>query len=174
MASPSSASPSRRAGTLEADGRDIRKHRDQPNEVVFGIYTPDISVWPDACDTEDAPPPTGPTVDDLVAALRAQDNSDISEPTEAVIGGRPATLLEVSIPKELDVARCGDGFVRIWVDGSGSYLAGLGDDGTAPVTIVEPSSGRMVIYMSDEREATAADLAERQAIIDSIQFEPAP
>ena len=33
------------------DARDVRKHRNQTNEVTFGIYTPDLNVWPDACGT---------------------------------------------------------------------------------------------------------------------------
>ena len=162
------------AGWDTGDGMDIRKNRDQPNEVTFGIYSPNINVWPDACATEDAPPPTGPTGDDLIAALRAQENSDVSEPAEVIVGGAPAVRLDVSIPEGLDPAGCHPGFLRIWVDGRGGYLAGLGPTGKVPVTIVEPSSGRMVIYTVNEPEATAADLAELQAILDSIQFEPAP
>jgi hypothetical protein len=156
-------------------GRDIRKHRDQPNEVTFGIYSPDLNVFQDACASEDVPPRSiGPTTDDLVAALNAQQNSDVSEPAEVTIGGRPAMRLEISIPDGLDLAGCTDGTLKIWVDGSGSYFAGLGPTGSAPVTIVETPSGRMVIYTGSESGATASDLAELQAIIDSIQFEPAP
>jgi hypothetical protein len=156
-------------------GRDIRKHRDQLNEVTFGIYSPDLNVFQDACATEDVPPRSiGPTTDDLVAALNAQQNSEVSEPAEVTIGGRSAMRLDISIPDGLDVAGCTDGVLKIWVDGDESYLAGLGPTGTAPVTIVETSSGRMVIYTGSESEATAPDLAELQAIIDSIQFEPAP
>jgi hypothetical protein len=155
-------------------GRDIRKHRDQPNEVAFGIYLPDINVFPDACVTQDDPQPTGPTVDDLIAALRAQENSDVSEPAEVTIGGRPAMRLDVSIPEGFDLTECDDGVLKIWVDRAGSYLAGLGPNGSTPVTLVETLSGRMVFLTGNEAEATASDLAELDAIVDSIQFEPAP
>ena len=158
----------------EGGGRDIRKHREAPNEVTFGIYVPEISVFPDACVTGDDPQPTGPTVDDLIAALRAQENSDVSEPAEVMIGGRPAMRLDLSIPEGLDLTECDDGTLKIWVDEAGSYLAGLGPTGSTPVTLVETSSGRVVFYTEEGAEATASDLAELQAIVDSIQFEPAP
>ena len=91
-------------GWVSIEGTDIRKHRDQPNEVTFELYSADINVYPDACATEDRGPRTGPTADDLLAALRAQQNSDVSEPAEITIGGHPGLRLEVSVPEGLDVA----------------------------------------------------------------------
>ena len=83
-----------------ANGRDIRKHRGQPNEVIFSVYASDINVYPDACASQDRPPRTGPTADDLVAALRAQQNSDVTEPAES----RSADVLECAstflVPKD--------------------------------------------------------------------------
>jgi hypothetical protein len=157
----------------DTDGStDLRKHRDQPNEVAFFLFSPDINVWPDACATEDSPPRTGPTTDDLVSALRAQENSDVSEPAEIGIGGRPGLRLEVSIPEGLDVASCTPDFLRIWLAGESGYLAGLGPTGRAPVYIVETPSGRVVFATGSEAEAADADRAELQAIIDSLTFEP--
>ena len=162
------------AGWETNDGTDIRKNRDQPNEVIFTLYSRDIYVWPDACATDGVPPSTGPTADDLVAALRAQQNSDVSEPVATTIGGRSGVRLVVSIPEGLDLAGCTIGTVRIWSDGRGNYLAGLGPTGTAPITIVETPTGRLVLGTGVTGEAAASDLAELQAIVDSIQVEPAP
>jgi hypothetical protein len=157
-------------GWVSIEGTDIRKHRDQPNEVTFELYSADIYVYPDACATEDSGPRTGPTADDLLAALRAQQNSDVSEPTEITIGGHPGVRLEVSVPEGLDVASCTPDVLRIWHDADDDYLHA----GPTPVYIVETSSGRIVFRKGNEPEATAADLAELQGILDSIQIEPAP
>jgi hypothetical protein len=153
----------------------FRKGRDQ-NEVTFTVSLPYISVWPDACATEGLPTLAGPTAEDLVGALRAQQRSDVSEPAETSIGGLPGVLVEVSIPDGLDLTTCTNEVLRIWSDAraNNNFLYFRGP-GTYLVYIVggEPS-GRIVLTTGMAPEATAADLAELQAIIDSIQFEAAP
>ena len=87
------------------DGIDIRKHRDQPNEVIFTVFSPDINVYPDACASGKSPPRTGPTTDDLIAALNAQKNTDVSEPAPITIGGRPGVRVEVSTSEGIGYRR---------------------------------------------------------------------
>jgi len=157
------------------NGRDIGKHRGQPGEVAFSLYSSDINVFPDACASQDRPPRTGPTADDLVAALRAQQNSDVSEPAGITIGGRPGQRLDVSTPQGLDVAGCFESTLRIWSGAAGGNYLAFGPPGeTAPVSIVEAPSGRIVFTTAVDDTATAGDQAELQAILDSIQFEQAP
>lgn len=160
------------AGWDVVDGTDIRKHRDQPNEIRFAVNLPDINVWPDACATGELPPPTGPSVDDLVAALRAQQSSVVSEPAEITLGGLPGVLVEVSVPDGLDAEACDPGALRIWsnAEEDGNFLAFSGP-GTAQVYIVEAPSGRIVLSTGSAPEATASDLAELEAIVDSATVE---
>jgi hypothetical protein len=159
-----------------AQGMDIRKHRDQPDEVMFNLWTPDINVFADACATGNPPPPTGPTAADLLAALRGTQNVTISDPVETTIGGLVGMRLVVGVPADLDIASCTNGTVLVWSGAvDGNWLA-LGDDmqgrpGT-PVSIVEPESGRFVFGTGSGAEATEADLAERDAIVSSIEFVP--
>jgi glyoxylase-like metal-dependent hydrolase (beta-lactamase superfamily II) len=84
-------------------------------------------------------------------------------------------LVEVSVPAGLDTEACDPGALRIWSNAAedGNYLA-FGGPGTTPVYIVETPSGRVVVDTGSAPEATAADLAELQAIVDSIQFESTP
>ncbi len=161
------------------NGRDIRKHRDQPNEVMFTVYSPDINVYPDACATEDRPPPTGPTRDDLIAALRAQANSDVSNGSLTTVGGGlPGLRLLITVPKGLDVAGCSPGALRIWSGATGGNYLAFGPAPTyepATIDILETSSGgRIVLSAGSPGTPTATDQAELQAIVDSIQIEPAP
>ena len=143
------------------NGRDIRKHRGQPGEVTLSLYSSDINVFPDACASQDRPPRTGPTADDLVAALRAQQNSDVSEPAGITIGGRPGQRLDVSTPQGLDVAGCFESTLRIWSGAAGGNYLAFGPPGeTAPVSIVEAPSGRIVFTTAVDDTATAGDQAD--------------
>ncbi len=161
------------AGWDVVDGQDFRKHRDQRGELSFGIYSRDINVWPDSCATRELPPSTGPTADDLVAALLAQENSDVSEPAEITIDGLPGVRLDVSVPEGLDTAACVPEALRIWSDAAdNANRLAFGGPGTTPIYIVETPSGRIVLGTGADPVATAPDKAELQAVLDSIDFEP--
>ena len=129
------------------DGSDIRKHRDQPGEIVFTVYSPDINVYPDACANEDKPPRTGPTADDLIAALRAQQNSDVSEPVAITVGGLPWDRASRSPPRRdwtspvVLKASCGSGpGMRAATTSHSAHRPER-----TPVSIVETPSGRIVL-----------------------------
>ena len=69
----------------------------------IGTATSSISFWTvenvyrDACDTASLPdPPIGPTVDDLVAALDAQANTDMSAPVDVVVDGHHGVRVELT------------------------------------------------------------------------------
>lgn len=156
------------------EGNDIRKHRDQASELGLEIYPADIHVYADACDTEGPPPVTGPSADDLVAALLAQRNSETTGPTDITVAGRPGVTVVVSAPKSLDQAGCTDGLVRIWSNlaRTGNYLV-VGTE-PMPLSIVGTPSGRLVLVPMIQPTASAADKAELQAIVDSIQIQATP
>ena len=68
-------------------------------------------------------------------------------------------------------------FVRIWMDDRGGTTWRAVDErlGTVPVTSSRPSSGRMVhLQVQRARGDGTPTSAELHAILDSIQFEPAP
>lgn len=146
-------------------GFDIRKHRDQPNEVGLASFD-DIRVFRDACATAGTPPATGVNAEDLVAALRAQDNSNISEPVAITVDGHSGVRVDITVPVGLDVAGCTDGRLRVWQDRAG-YLTLLQPE-TAPVFVLQTPSGRIVFGTGHGPEASDADLAELDAIIASM------
>ncbi len=77
------------------EGVDIRKHRDQPGELTFWVdASDDIAVYTDACANQDPAPLAGPSADDLLAALQAQNESDVADPVEVTMGGRDVMRLE--------------------------------------------------------------------------------
>ena len=160
------------AGWDASEGRDFRKHRDQTGELVFAVYDHDISVYPDACANDVTPPLSGPSAADLVAALNAQGNSDVSAPSDVTIGGRPGQRLDIAVPQGLDMATCYESTVRVWTGAGGNYLAFGPPSGAATINIVETPTGRIVLDWRNNPAATDADNAELDAIVASIQFEP--
>ena len=156
----------------ESTGMGIRKHIEQPNEVTaLDTWTRNIRVFSDACDSDGTATVVGATTADLVVALDAQRNTVISEPVAVTIGGQPGVRLEISAADGLDMATCDFESLQIWLDEEpgGGFLAGVGLGGsTAIVYLVDTPGGRLEI--APGRAGTAAERAERDAMIASIRF----
>jgi hypothetical protein len=159
-------------GWASNGGMDIRKHLEEPNELALFVFRSDIEVFADACQSAGTEEPVGPTAADLLAALRAQENSEISDPVDATLGGLTGIRLEISPPAGLDISACSIGSLQIWVDGSGDgYLSGVGSAGNpaATVYIADTPGGRLALTPHHEPGATAADIAELDAMVASIE-----
>ena len=156
------------------EGRDLRKHRDLPGEVALGFFGPDIAIYPDACANDVEPPTTGPTVAALLDALDTQQQSVVSDPTATTAGQVEATRVDVAVPPGLDPATCFEGILRIWT-ATGGYLAwGNEPSGVyrpAEVTMADTPGGRVVFVPAPGVDASAADVAELESIIDSMVIE---
>jgi hypothetical protein len=166
------------AGWVSLGGFNLRKHADEPTELALDTFAPDLRVFADACQSEGTGQAIGASADDLVAALRAQANSEVSDPVEVPIG-RPiagyytgrATRLDISVPAGLDLAGCSNAGLQIWVDSTGENYLATGDDPAivATVYIVDTGSGRLVFLPHHEPDAPASDVTELNAIVASIE-----
>ena len=125
-------------------------------------------------------PPVGPTVDDLATALIAQAGPGASPPVAVTMDGHPGKKVELSIPKDLDVATCdSDGDFAIfgrWLTvgqsyGAAPYTYGNGQHNT--VYIIDADGQRQVIDTMYLPGASTADRAELDQIVASIRFETA-
>lgn len=159
-------------GWVSDGGMSLRKNWDQPSEVALFVYSAAIEVFADACASEGAEEPIGPTAEDLIAALRSQENSDLAEPVDTTVAGVPGTRLEISAPADLDLDQCSIGSLQVWKNvGEDHYLAGVGLSGSAPATAyVADTPGGRLLYVPEPGDGTAADIAELDAIIASIQL----
>jgi hypothetical protein len=126
-------------------------------------------------------PPIGPTVDDLANALKAQAGPGAPPPTAVTVGGYAGKTVELQIAPALDVTTCdSDGDFAIF----GRWYGGTSPSGAAPWTygkgqhntvyIVDVDGTRQVIDTMYLPGASAADIAELDAIVASIRFEPRP
>jgi|KBSMisStandDraft_5_1062788.scaffolds.fasta_scaffold232300_2 hypothetical protein len=163
------------AGWDVVDGRDMRKNRDQPTEIALVFWRPDIAVFADACSDSATPLRTGPTADDLLADLRAQDSSDISEPVAVTIGEVAAKRFVVSPTEGIDPATCNGGVLfHYWAGvGNGNDFGSTGNP--VEMYVAETGSGRAVFSRLEgpdgQSDATAADRAVLDAIMESMVIE---
>ena len=160
------------AGWVSIDGGStIEKHPEEPGDVALSIFSADLRVFTDACQSADTDEPVGPTVDDLLAALHAQKNSRIGEPVAVTVGGLPGSRLEISAPAGLDLTRCTVQSLQIWQGAWGGWLAGIGAGEPPQVArpyVADTRAGRLAFYTDVQPQATTADVAELEAIIASI------
>jgi hypothetical protein len=74
----------------------------------------------------------GTTVDELAAALAAQQGVVASGPTDVTVAGHPAKRVELTVPRDLDVATCENSRIRFW--------PGPGPDMTSGMCCMSPMS----------------------------------
>ena len=138
--------------------------------VVFWPFPTDLrEVYTDPCDwsTNIVDPPVGPTVDDLANALAAQSMRGDPVPTDVTIDGHEGKVLEMTVPSDIDFLSCDMGQFRSWL---GRFHQGPGQ--TDRVYILDVDGERQVFIVHHMPDATAAELAEQQAVFESIDFLP--
>jgi hypothetical protein len=120
-----------------------------------------------------ADPPVGPTVDDLATALTNLGPFQVtSPPRDVTIDGYHGTHLELSLP-EMDVTACRDDEVISWDAEVLAYpFHGYLPRDIEEYWILDVEGSRLVIVANRSPDSAPEDLAERQAVLDSIQIEP--
>lgn len=157
---------------------------DAPNGIGIsffwanGVYS-DPCHW-DAQGTMDAGQPgdvgLGPTVDDLVAALRANTFYTSSEPTPVTIDGYAGQELELQLPEEPDYATCDKddphdtgGHVFVF---SGVGLYAQGQANRWHLYILDVEGTRLIAVILSYEATSQADLDTAQNVIDTMDINP--
>lgn len=139
-----------------------------------------FNVYEDPCHWSTSLPssPTGPTVDDLVAALAAQPTREATPATDVTVRGFSGKALELTVPADLGFdtvagfADCDEGEFRSWISPDGiSFRAHQGPGQHDQLWIVEVEGTRVVVDATFYDGTPAEDTSEIQAILDSIRFE---
>jgi hypothetical protein len=156
----------------ENGGQTISKH---PNEsgrqVAFSVSIVD-RLFADPCGPNDTLE-IGPTADDLARALRQLPGPEVSAPATQTIGGLPGLALEMKVPADIDVEACDPPIgLQIWLDrNAGKYLV-AGPESLARIYTVDVDAERFVLVGGHDWTAAESDIAELEATIESIRFEP--
>ena len=155
-------------------GQTFSKHPDESGrEVGWGVSIVD-RVFADPCGANDTIE-VGPTAEDLVAALVALPGLEAGAAVGMTIGGRPGKRLDLTVPADVDVEACDPPIgLQIWLDKAGNKYFLLGPEHPARIYTVDVEGGRFIVVGTSGLNETAApsDLAELEAIMESIRFEP--
>ena len=123
------------------------------------------NVYADPCDLDGSlpDPAIGPTVDDMVAALDAQANSDMSAPIDVVIGGYSGKRFEMAVP---ETVLCNPP-LTMWVDALGNPGRSIERPFADTILVVDVDGQRVVIVGSSTSPSASVTIDE---VIDSIEF----
>jgi hypothetical protein len=95
-----------------------------------------------------------------------------SRPEATTIHDNPAWYVEVLIPSYLDATQCDGDQVVLWDTASGDVRMSFGPRELNHVWVVDVAGELIVIDASSFQPTPPADIAELQAIVSSIVFEP--
>lgn len=149
------------------------KHMAQPGEVglVPFIVT---HVYTDTCapEGEFELAPIGPTVDDLASALEALGGAEVSPAEDITVDGYPAKRVDLAFSEDIDLADCRVPTLQVWANASETDFFAQHPGSAASVYIVDVRGQTVVITASRRNAASESDVAEMEAVVDSVQIEP--
>lgn len=120
-------------------------------------------------------PPLGRDVDALVRGLAAQPGQLVGEPVDVVVDGYPGRMIELRIPATTAFDDCMSGFnqYRLWVSAEdvSHYRCLQGPGQIERVWAIDVNGRRLVISAGSFPDTSPADLADIEAMIDSIQID---
>jgi hypothetical protein len=124
-------------------------------------------LYRDPCIKVDGPPDVevGPSADDFADALAAHPLLDATTPVETTLGGYSGKYVDLQLPA--DIAKCPFGYYP-WAP---AFYA-QGPNHRWHIRSLDVEGVRVVIQNGDFAGTLPEDLAEMQAIIESIKIEP--
>ena len=149
------------------------KHSDAPDELSFYAVVVD-DIYIDACEHGEKTKRIGPSVDELADALLEQPGPKVHGPVDTTLGGYPATRVDLTIPKRLDLDTCRLGGIglQIWYSPPADKYFVLLPNGTASAYIIDIDGQRQVFLTQYLSGASDADVRELRTILDSVHIEP--
>jgi hypothetical protein len=128
----------------------------------------------DACEWRSTMVEAGSTADELANLLAEQRGRETAGPTDMMVSGRDAKLVELGELASDDQTQCDDGFARVWPDTGGGESGGwpAAPGQTDRIYVVDVEGTRVVLIATTYPDTPAADVNELQAIVDSVRFQP--
>ena len=156
----------------ENGGQTISKHANESGREVSWSASIVDRLFADPCGPND-PLDIGPTAADLAAGLRALPGPDVASPVDVTIGGQSWKVIEVTVPADVDVEECDPPIgLQIWLDRGGNKYFLAGHESVARIYAVDVDSARFVVVANHRPTSAPEDVAEMEAILASIEFEP--
>lgn len=113
------------------------------------------------------------TPDEVTEALGSQLGHETSGPTAVTLGGYPAQQLEFYVPEDFEIATCSASFLRLWPDPGPNASGGLPifAGQTVTVYVIDIDGAAFVVAAASLADASEADVAELDRMVNSIRFE---
>jgi len=161
------------SGGDDGDGILVKRgNANAPDGAGLIVFTGELEVYGDPCrwSTTRPDPMTGPTVDDLIAALAVQAGRNATEPVDVMVDGYLGRSIQLSVPADANFAECDIGQFRSWgPTGADRYHQDPGQ--IDRVWVVDVDGTRAVIDAGWYEETSAADRAELEALLGSLTFD---
>jgi hypothetical protein len=154
------------------ESRDVEIIRDPVISLAVHLVG---DAYADPCDNALLDPPLGPSVDDLATALASLPGVDATSPVPVQFDrNTTGKYVEFDVPADA----CGGAVFRLWHDPEGVYRVDVpkgppewwAERPHNRVWILDVDGTRLVISALSSPEATEADLAELQAVVDSLRI----
>ena len=148
------------------------KGNDLPDGMAIRFYAGEnLNLYSDPLLPSDGllDPPVGPSADELVAAMVGHPDWDVTGTSPITLDGYAGQVVHVTLPEGTSEATP----FYLFVDRFEGQVYGWAAGQLFDVYVVDVAGGRLVIDAFHYPETSAADLAAQQAVMDSIQIEPA-
>lgn len=127
------------------------------------------NVYRDPCtDHVPASPVPGADIDELLERLASQDGLEAGPLTDVTIDGYAGKFVELTITT--DIATCPGGFYTWGSETDGRFAQG--NDEVVRVYALDVDGARLTFFARIPARTTAADRAELESVIDSIDIDP--
>ncbi|HUG30530.1 MAG TPA: hypothetical protein VMQ65_08480 [Candidatus Limnocylindria bacterium] len=132
-------------------------------------------VYVDACDWQGARVDAS-TAAAVVHALTVQESQSWNGTSDTTLGGYPAKRFEISVPADFDTSACDEGGpIYLWPDAGagGFHRVPMASGQKATVYVVDVGGSAIgVATVPWTEDATPAEIAELDAVVASLRFEP--
>jgi hypothetical protein len=139
-------------------------------EASVAFLSGEWMTYTDPCNWVTGQQPVGPTVDDLVTAMVAQEPTVNEPPQPITMDGYSGTELVISTPPSLDIASCYTGEYVYLIDDLHRQTSA--EKGGVPQTfrILDLNGERGIISFWSSASASEATKAQLTAVVDSIKI----
>lgn len=134
--------------------------------TVYGVFKDPCAYGLEAA------PEIGGTVQDLAAALGAQERSEVSEPVSVSLGDHDGLYLELRVPSGLDIETCDEpGRYFVWQGKPGDAHHQLNEAGALErIWILDVEGQRVVLTAISTPGVPEEKVEELEAIVESARF----
>jgi len=139
---------------------------------MIGPWIEPLYVYRDPCKWSTTMPKTpASSVDQVVAALRAQASRSASAPVNVMLDGHPGKKVTLHVPQDAVFGQCDQGKFASWAIQGESPSRYHQDPGQIDEVWVVDLDGKVAVVDAAYYAGTpAADVAEVRAIVESIRF----